>query len=61
MCPTVSVRPVRISLKQKITRKIREVLCHTGFSETVHFSFIERDQAEDFLTSFAKPSSCPEI
>tara|TARA_B100000686_G_C16771110_1_gene965215 strand:- start:205 stop:2280 length:2076 start_codon:yes stop_codon:yes gene_type:complete len=54
MFPLVSVRPVRISSKQKLLHKIREVLCHTGFSETVHFSFIERDQAEVFLTSFAK-------
>ena len=45
---------MRISSKQKLAHKIREILCHTGFSETVHFSFIERDQAEDFLTSFAK-------
>ena len=52
--PVVSVRPIRISSKQKLSRKIREVLCNTGFSETVHFSFIERNQAEVFLTSFAK-------
>ena len=52
--PVVSVRPVRLNSKQKLFRKIREVLCHTGFSETVHFSFIERNQAEVFLTSFAK-------
>jgi len=52
--PVVSVRPVRISSKQKLSRKLREVLCNTGFSETVHFSFIERNQAEVFLTSFAK-------
>jgi phenylalanyl-tRNA synthetase beta chain len=34
-------------------RKIREVPCHTGFSETVHFSFVEREQAENYLSSFA--------
>jgi phenylalanyl-tRNA synthetase beta chain len=51
--PVASVRPVRISPRQTLLRKIREVLCHTGFSETVHFSFIEREQAEGYLSSFA--------
>ena len=51
--PVASVRPVRIALRQTMLRKIREVLCHTGFSETVHFSFIEREQAENYLSSFA--------
>ncbi|MBC8282624.1 MAG: phenylalanine--tRNA ligase subunit beta [Nitrospinae bacterium] len=52
--PIASVRPVRITPKQKLLRKIRGLLCHTGFSETVHFSFIEREQAEGYLPSFAK-------
>ena len=56
--PVVSVRPLRADPKQKLLRKIREVLCHTGFSETVHFSFIERNQAEVFLTSFAIFCTC---
>ncbi len=51
--PVASVRPVRIAPRQTMLRKIREVLCHTGFSETVHFSFIEREQAENYLSSFA--------
>lgn len=52
--PVASVRPVRITAKQSLLRKIRDVLCHTGFSETVHFSFVEREQAEGYLPSFAK-------
>lgn len=51
--PIASVRPVRIAPKQTLLRKIREVLCHTGFAETVHFSFIDREQAEGYLPSFA--------
>ena len=51
--PVASVRPVRITPKQTLLRKIREVLCHTGFAETVHFSFIDREQAEGYLPSFA--------
>jgi phenylalanyl-tRNA synthetase beta chain len=51
--PVASVRPVRIALKQSMLRKIREVLCHTGFSETVHFSFVDHGQAENYLSSFA--------
>ena len=51
--PVASVRPVRIALQQTMLRKIREVLCHTGFSETVHFSFVECEQAENYLSSFA--------
>ena len=51
--PVASVRPVRIALRQTMLRKIREVLCHTGFSETVHFSFVECEQAENYLSSFA--------
>jgi phenylalanyl-tRNA synthetase beta chain len=51
--PVASVRPVRIAPKQNMLRKIREVLCHTGFSETVHFSFVDQGQAENYLSSFA--------
>ncbi len=51
--PVASVRPVRIAKKQTLLRKVREVLCNTGFSETVHFSFIESEQAEAYLSSFA--------
>ena len=51
--PVATVRPVRIALRQTMLRKIREVLCHTGFSETVHFSFVECEQAENYLSSFA--------
>ena len=51
--PVASVRPVRIAPRQTLFRKIREVLCYTGFSETVHFSFVEREQAEGYLSSFA--------
>jgi phenylalanyl-tRNA synthetase beta chain len=51
--PVASVRPVHIAPRQTLLRKIREVLCHTGFSETVHFSFVEREQAEGYLSSFA--------
>lgn len=51
--PAASMRLVKISHKQNLLRKIREALCHTGFSETVHFSFIERNQAENYLSSFA--------
>ena len=51
--PVASVRPVRIAPRQTMLSKIREVLCHTGFSETVHFSFVEREQAENYLSSFA--------
>jgi phenylalanyl-tRNA synthetase beta chain len=51
--PVASVRPVCIAPKQSMLRKIREVLCHTGFSETVHFSFVDQGQAENYLSSFA--------
>lgn len=51
--PIASVRPVRVTPKQSLLRKVRDVLCHTGFSETVHFSFIEHEQAENYLSSFA--------
>jgi len=51
--PVASVRPVRISAKQSLLRKIREALCHTGFSETVHFSFIDQKQATGYLPAFA--------
>jgi len=51
--PIASVRPVQITAKQALLRKVRDVLCYTGFSETVHFSFIEREKAEGYLSSFA--------
>ncbi|HIK57625.1 MAG TPA: phenylalanine--tRNA ligase subunit beta [Nitrospinaceae bacterium] len=51
--PVAGVRPVRISAKQSLIRKVREVFICSGFSETIHFSFIERAVAEEFKTSFA--------
>jgi phenylalanyl-tRNA synthetase beta chain len=51
--PVAGVRPVKIAVRQKIIKKVREVLCCTGFSETVHYSFIENAYAEEFKTAFA--------
>jgi phenylalanyl-tRNA synthetase beta chain len=51
--PVAGVRPVKIAARKKITKKVREVLCCTGFSETVHYSFIEHAHAEEFKTAFA--------
>ena len=51
--PVAGVRPVRISPRQNIAKKVREVFCCAGFAETVHYSFIERAYAEEFKTAFA--------
>jgi phenylalanyl-tRNA synthetase beta chain len=51
--PVASVRPVKISSKQSIAKKVREVFSCSGFSETIHYSFIERAVAEEFKTAFA--------
>ena len=51
--PMAGVRPVKIAVRQKIIKKVREVLCCTGFSETVHYSFIENAHAEEFKMAFA--------
>ena len=51
--PVAGVRPVRISAKQNIIKKVREVFCCAGFAETVHYSFIECVVAKDFKTAFA--------
>jgi len=51
--PVAGVRPIRISARQNITKKVREVFCCAGFAETVHYSFIERAYAEEFKTAFA--------
>ncbi len=51
--PIAGVRPVTVSAKQTISRKVREVFCYAGFAETVHYSFIERTNAEEFKTAFA--------
>jgi len=51
--PFASIRPVRVTAGQILLRKVRDVLCNTGFSETIHFSFIEREKAEGYLSSFA--------
>ncbi len=51
--PVAGVRPVKIAVRQKIIKKVREVFCYAGFSETVHYSFIERAHAEEFKTTFA--------
>jgi phenylalanyl-tRNA synthetase beta chain len=52
--PIASVRPVKISDRQNIIEKVRQVFCYAGFSETVHYSFIERTVAEGFKSAFAK-------
>ena len=51
--PVAGVRPVRVSAKQNLIKKVREVFSCSGFSETIHFSFIERAVAEEFKTAFA--------
>ena len=51
--PVAGVRPVRISPRQNIAKKVREAFCCAGFAETVHYSFIERAYAEEFKTAFA--------
>ena len=51
--PVAGVRPVRISPRQNIAKKVREVFCCAGFAETVHYSFIERAYAEEFKPAFA--------
>jgi phenylalanyl-tRNA synthetase beta chain len=51
--PVAGVRPVKTAVRQKIIKKAREVFCYTGFSETVHYSFIESVYAEEFKTAFA--------
>jgi len=55
--PVAGVRPVRISAKQNIIKKVREVFCCAGFAETVHYSFIECVVAEEFKTAFASERS----
>ena len=51
--PVAELRPVKITTRQSIIKKAREVFCCTGFSETIHYSFIERVHAEEFKTAFA--------
>ncbi len=52
--PVAQIRPVQIPALQKIIKKAREVFCYAGFSETVHYSFIESENATNFKTAFAK-------
>ena len=51
--PVAGLSPVKIATRQKIIRKVREVFSHAGFSETVHYSFIERAHAGEFKMAFA--------
>lgn len=51
--PMAEVKSVKVATKQRIIKKAREVFCYAGFSETVHYSFIERAHAEEFKTAFA--------
>ena len=50
--PVAGVRPVKIAVRQTIIKKVREVLSCTGFSETIHYSFIENAYAEEFKMAF---------
>ncbi|MZH40907.1 MAG: phenylalanine--tRNA ligase subunit beta [Nitrospinae bacterium] len=52
--PVAQVRPVKIPALQKIIKKAREVFCYSGFSETVHYSFIESEDAKKFKIAFAR-------
>ncbi len=52
--PTASISPVRSTPKQSAVRKIKETLCHLGFSEAVNYSFIDQDQAERFKTTWVQ-------
>jgi len=51
--PMAEVKSVKVTARQKILKKVREVFCYAGFSETIHYSFIECAHAEEFLTAFA--------
>ena len=51
--PLAALRPVKITARQSIIKKAREVLCGAGFSETIHYSFIDNVYAEEFKTAFA--------
>ncbi|MBI4388924.1 MAG: phenylalanine--tRNA ligase subunit beta [Nitrospinae bacterium] len=51
--PAAALNPVRLSNKQICARKIRETLCHIGFSETVNYSFLEGALAEEFKSAMA--------
>ncbi len=51
--PVASIRPVKITAKQNLAKKVRDVFCYAGFSETVNYSFIDRGAAEKFKTAFA--------
>ena len=51
--PVAAMRPVKITARQSIIKKAREVLCCAGFSETIHYSFIDSVHAEEFKTAFA--------
>ena len=51
--PMAEVKSVKVSARQNIVKKVRDVFCYAGFSETVHFSFIEAKHAEEFKSAFA--------
>ncbi|MBI4382416.1 MAG: phenylalanine--tRNA ligase subunit beta [Nitrospinae bacterium] len=51
--PSAALNPAPLSSKQTCARKIRETLCHIGFSETVNYSFLEGPLAEEFKSAMA--------
>ncbi|OGW21803.1 MAG: hypothetical protein A3K09_06310 [Nitrospinae bacterium RIFCSPLOWO2_12_FULL_47_7] len=49
--PLAAINPVRVSPKQNCVRKIKETLCHIGYSEVINYSFIEETLSESFKTA----------
>lgn len=51
--PLAAINPVRIAPKQECVRKIKETLCHIGYSEVINYSFIDETLSESFKTACA--------
>ncbi len=55
--PVATVSPVRLTTRQTVIRRAKEMLSGRGISESINYSFIEEDLAKEFLSAFAPAGS----
>lgn len=54
--PSARISPVRFTPKQSAVRRVKDILSHIGFSETLTYSFIDSPSARQFRSAFSTVS-----
>jgi phenylalanyl-tRNA synthetase beta chain len=50
--PAAEIIPVKISRRRQAVQTVKTTLCHLGYSEAIHYSFIDSKSADSFRSAF---------